>query len=157
MKFISQDISDGKKTKTDSLTYVNLIHSRKLRLVIRAKNKLAGEILGKDFLNKGKISKYLTPDVLLPIIEKIPPDKIRDTTLFDHRIALIKTYDDCPTFEKCHSFSNPFHIEGNKYLIYHTAFLYPKQGTSEFVVYRVENHENGYQYIIEKKLVLREH
>ena len=147
-KSIAYRVSIGKMTAQDSISYMEQIRNRKLELREVTSNELAKEILTSMDLVKTGVSKYLTADETLALREKIQPNSVFDKSKINANIDLING----PCEDRCHSFSLPFLVKDNRYLIFHKGYNGLSTKTIEFILYDID--KTGECVLIDKFTIL---
>lgn len=150
-RILHMKIVRGKITKEDSIKSILRFGKTPLLLIKKATNKFAQEKLAKQYLDSEEIAKYIGRDLLLDVIERIPPNQNHPDALSANKITIVSKK---PKHKTHHHFSTPFLIEKGKFMIYHSKLIARGVGKSEFIIYCVKA-DNSIE--IEKTFVLWEH
>lgn len=150
-RVLHMKIIRGKISKEDSVKSMLRFRKNPLLLIRKASNKFAKEKLTKQYLDTTKLAKYLGRELLLEIIEKIPPNRNHPDELSTNKITVVS---EKPKYKTHHYFSTPFLIEKGKFIIYHFKTVARGVGKSEFILYCVKPDDS---IEIDKTFILWEH
>ncbi len=154
-EFIGNRVKAGKMTKQDSVDYFTKITAAPLVLMRDQIDGHAKKILKTQLERGDKMVSYLGKDTVLKIINSPTEQKGHPSRLLNAGILLVTKFPEKQTF---HSFSRPFLIDENKYLIYHERLKGKAKirdsGLSEFILYNLTDKN---KIVIEKHFVLWEH
>ncbi len=146
-----KEILKGNQTKQDSIDYIAKIKKKHLILVNRQRNIEAREILAKAYLDSSSIAQVLGKECLLNIVNRIGKDTSHPDFLQGLGIEIIENND---KVRPNHTFSKPFLVEDNRYLIYHHKYIGRGSGLIEFILYTVSP---GFEIEIERNFELWNH
>lgn len=151
-RMLAERVRLGKLTQQDSAKYVQSVRGAKLQLYRYESNGTALRLLKEDLESNGKVTMYLTPEVVRKAINEIPSvDSPHDKRLVPDHINLISTHNNREIYHKC---SAPIKVGDNRYIFYHYKKVSLSNKTLEFIVFYMDG-EGRCQ--IEKEIVLYHH
>ncbi|GMN06526.1 hypothetical protein MTsPCn5_19150 [Croceitalea sp. MTPC5] len=140
-ELITRKMKTGEISFEDSVTVVNKISNRPLRVHNQTVNAYMRAVLERKHHKRINLSMALAPYSIEAIIKRVPySESLLDSTQLDDRIRLIKNKG---RFERGHYFSFPVELDkaAKKYLVYHTVNSGYRKYLVEFLMYTIRNGE----------------